>query len=109
MQINTNRKQLYSSYDWYGKPHPGIYLTSASKLGVAVTQCVALEDSLTGVLAAKSARMKCIAIPDDSSFSSPKFAIADVVLKSLLSLQEDVWIVLNLSRSWEWAEVLVCY
>ena len=32
-----------------GKPHPEIYLTAAARLGVAPTECVALEDSSAGV------------------------------------------------------------
>ena len=74
-----------------GKPHPGVYLTTANKLGVAPQQCLALEDSLNGVLAAKAAQMKCIAIPETAQFDNPKFAIADRILNSLLEFNEEVW------------------
>lgn len=63
-----------------GKPHPGIFLETASRLGVHAVECIVLEDSLTGVLAAKSARMACLAVPPDHD---PRFVIADAVLGSL--------------------------
>ena len=43
----------------YGKPNPGVYLSAASALGVDPKRCLALEDSLNGTLAARSASMKC--------------------------------------------------
>jgi sugar-phosphatase len=66
-----------------GKPHPAVFLRTAERLGVAAMECVVLEDSLFGVIAAKAARMRCIAVPEKDT---PKFAIADVVLKSLEEL-----------------------
>ena len=78
-----------------GKPHPGVYLTTAKKLGISPQNCLALEDSLNGVLAAKSAQMKCIAIPEISESHNPKFAIADMILESLLHLDDQVWDFVN--------------
>ena len=78
-----------------GKPHPGVYLTTANQLDVAPQSCLAIEDSLNGVLAAKAARMECIAIPETSQQHNPKFAIADCTLKSLLELDDSVWNNLN--------------
>jgi HAD superfamily hydrolase (TIGR01509 family) len=68
------------------KPHPQVYLNAAAALGVAATECVALEDSVTGVIAAKAARMRCIAVPDAQHLSDARYAIADKVLPSLLQL-----------------------
>lgn len=70
----------------YGKPHPAVFLTAADRLSVAPTQCLALEDSLNGVIAAKSARMTCIAVPEASDAELPGFAIADVVVSSLIEV-----------------------
>lgn len=78
-----------------GKPHPGVYLTTAEKLGVSPKSCLALEDSLNGVLAAKSAQMKCIAIPELSEYHNPKFAIADMILQSLEQLDDTTWDFVN--------------
>ena len=75
----------------YGKPHPGVYLTAARRLGVAPTQCLAVEDSFNGVLAAKAARMKCVAVPEPAQRRDPRFCIADVVLDSLAAVDMEVW------------------
>src|SRR5829696_1863822 len=79
----------------YGKPHPGVYLSTARRLGVAPAECVAVEDSFNGVLAAKAARMKCVAVPEPAQRRDPRFSIADAVLDSLADLNEEVWQRLN--------------
>lgn len=66
-----------------GKPHPGIFLVTAERLGAPPVDCLVLEDSLTGVLAAKSARMTCIAVPFDHPTHDPRFVIADAILPTL--------------------------
>lgn len=66
-----------------GKPEPDVYLTAARKLGVDPAACVALEDSPNGVLAAKAAGMKCIAVPEPVLRDDPRLARADAILGSL--------------------------
>jgi beta-phosphoglucomutase len=44
------------------KPHPEIFLTCARKLKSSPEKCVVVEDSVFGVEAAKTAKMKCIAV-----------------------------------------------
>lgn len=88
--------EIYSAEsEMLGKPHPGVYLTTAQKLNVPPQSCLALEDSLNGVLAAKAAHMKCIAIPEAIQQKNPKFAIADLILKSLEEFNQPVWNSLN--------------
>ncbi len=72
----------------YGKPHPAVYLTAAAKLGVLPVDCVAIEDSLNGVIAAKAARMCCVAVPERPA---PAFAVADVVIDGLDQFGPDLW------------------
>ncbi|MFV0575443.1 MAG: hexitol phosphatase HxpB [Vibrio sp.] len=67
----------------YGKPHPEVYLNAANALGESPLECVALEDSFMGLLAAKSAQMKTIVIPEHTQSSQPRFVIADHKLESL--------------------------
>jgi HAD superfamily hydrolase (TIGR01509 family) len=83
----------------YGKPHPGVYLSAARKLGVAPESCCAIEDSLHGVLAAKAARMTCVAVPDPGMAGDPRFAIADRVLGSLAELDGSLWDALAAAES----------
>lgn len=47
-----------------GKPEPDIFLEAARRLGVAAHQCVVLEDSDAGVLAARAAGMIPLLVPD---------------------------------------------
>ncbi|MEM1368635.1 MAG: hexitol phosphatase HxpB [Cyanobacteria bacterium P01_H01_bin.15] len=75
----------------YGKPHPAVYLTTAEKLGVKPSDCLAIEDSLNGVLAAKASLMRCLAIPAPSNQKNPKFVIADQILASLAEIDQSVW------------------
>ncbi len=75
----------------YGKPHPGVFLTTAARLETAPDRCVVWEDSPAGVLAAKAARMACIAVPEAVERGRASFAIADVVLDSLVQADEAMW------------------
>jgi len=47
-----------------GKPAPDIYLLAASRLGVDPARCLALEDSIYGMLAAHAAGMAAVMVPD---------------------------------------------
>jgi len=46
----------------YGKPHPEIYNLVARELNISPGQCLVIEDSPSGVAAALSAGMWCIAV-----------------------------------------------
>jgi len=74
--------------DRLGKPHPAIFLRTAAALGVDAIECVVLEDSLNGCVAAKAARMRVVAVPDRRFADDGRFAIADVRLSSLEQLGE---------------------
>ncbi|MFQ6081547.1 MAG: HAD family hydrolase [Candidatus Bathyarchaeia archaeon] len=45
------------------KPDPEVFLLSATKLNLSPQDCIAVEDSIFGIKAAKAAQMKCIAVP----------------------------------------------
>jgi HAD superfamily hydrolase (TIGR01509 family) len=66
-----------------GKPAPDVYLEAAHRLGVDPTRTAAVEDSHNGILAAKAAGMRVIAIPN-RHFPPDEQALgqADVVLDS---------------------------
>jgi sugar-phosphatase len=71
-----------------GKPAPDVYLTAARRLGVAAANCLALEDSPAGVASARSAGMRCVAVPDPLLAADPRYREADLVLDSLTGLDE---------------------
>lgn len=70
----------------YSKPHPQVYLNCAALLGVNPVNCVALEDSVNGMIASKAARMRAIVVPEHAIFNDPRYALADVKLSSLEQL-----------------------
>jgi sugar-phosphatase len=70
----------------YSKPHPQVYLDCAEKLGVSPLNCVALEDSVNGMIASKAARMRSIVVPEHANFADPRYALAEVKLSSLEQL-----------------------
>ena len=55
----------------HGKPHPEIYLRAAQKLGIGADACLVIEDALSGIAAAKAAKMRVAAIPD-TRFVDPR-------------------------------------
>lgn len=71
------------------KPNPALYLLACSQLEVDPKDAIAFEDSITGLLAAKSAQMTCIAIPDLLPASDKRYGIADQVLGSLTELTKE--------------------
>jgi len=75
----------------FGKPHPGVFLTAAAKLGARPRGCVVWEDSPAGVLAAKAAQMVCVAVPEAAERDRREVAVADVVLTSLGEADEELW------------------
>ena len=67
----------------FGKPHPAVFITAAQRMGIQPDRCVVIEDAPAGVLAAKAARMACVAIPEASERSHPQILIADLIVGSL--------------------------
>ena len=58
-----------------GKPDPAVYLHAARLLGVPPRECIAFEDSATGVRAARAAGMSVVAVPSPGqSFPEGDFA-----------------------------------
>jgi sugar-phosphatase len=89
--INDQIQAVHSAHDEeYGKPHPAVYIRTAETLGVEPAHCLALEDSANGVLSAKAAKMRCVAIPEPESRNDKRFGIADIVLHSLLDFTPEM-------------------
>jgi len=64
------------------KPEPDLYLAVLECLSVRAAEAIAIEDSPNGVLAAKRAGMRCVAIPN-SITARLDLGQADVLLGSL--------------------------
>jgi len=81
-----SRVTVWHSAEWepLGKPHPGAYLSTAAKLGMDPTVCVAVEDSFNGAISAKAARMRVVAVPEPAGWDSPRWGFCDAILPSLV-------------------------
>lgn len=65
------------------KPAPDLYLLACERLGVPPHDAIALEDSASGVTAAKAAGLTCIAVPQ---YAETDVSAADRVIDSLEEL-----------------------
>lgn len=70
----------------YGKPHPAVFIECARLLGSHPLECMVLEDSFNGVIAAKAARMQVIAVADKNHIVQKRFAAADILVGSIEDL-----------------------
>lgn len=75
----------------YGKPHPEVYLQCAHALHTPSYNCVAIEDSVNGMIAAKAARMKVVVVPDQLKYNDKRFGLADLKLDSLIHFTKQEW------------------
>ncbi len=67
----------------HAKPAPDIYLLACERLGVEPSDAIALEDSASGVAAAKAAGLTVIGVPQ---FAETDVSAADRVIESLEEL-----------------------
>lgn len=67
-----------------GKPDPTIFLETARQLGVQPGQCVVVEDAVAGVIAARQAGMRCIAV--STTHPKTELTAADMAVDSLEEL-----------------------
>ncbi len=67
----------------HAKPAPDLYLLACERLGVPPGEALALEDSPSGVAAAKAAGLTCFAVPQ---FAETDVSAADRVIDSLEEL-----------------------
>lgn len=64
------------------KPDPELYVRALAALGVAPDEAFAIEDSVHGVVAAKAAGMRCVAVPNPL-LAGADYSAADACLPSL--------------------------
>lgn len=60
-----------AEFEEKGKPDPAVYTTTAEKLSVMPAHCFAIEDSHTGMLAAKNAGMTVLAFTNGDKIDAP--------------------------------------
>jgi beta-phosphoglucomutase len=64
------------------KPFPDVFILAANKLGLQPENCLVVEDAINGVIAAKAAGCKCLALT--TSFDGLDLKDADWIAKDLL-------------------------
>ena len=65
----------------HAKPAPDLYLQAAEKLGVPAAECIAVEDTRTGVASARAAGMYVVQVRAAST-ALPPIEEADAVIES---------------------------
>jgi len=73
-----------------GKPAPDVFLAAANALGVEPSRCIVVEDSVPGVLAAKSANMTCVALSGEDVIHETIAIKADHVITCLADLDRSI-------------------
>lgn len=96
-----NRFHVYHTAEdeAHGKPHPDVYLSTARMLQVNPSDCIVFEDSIFGLLSAKAAGMKVIAIPDKHIKDDEHFKKADATISSLFEFDENLFRKLDFAES----------
>ena len=69
------------------KPAPDVYLLAIERLGLRPEDCIAIEDSRSGLMSAKAAGLSCIFIPNDYTKGHDSRE-ADFVVNSLLDVKQ---------------------
>jgi HAD superfamily hydrolase (TIGR01509 family) len=74
IQMESMFRAMISAADVaQGKPHPEPYLKAAARLGASATECLVIEDSVSGIRAGKAAGAKCLAL----ATTFPRQSLAD--------------------------------
>ena len=72
-----------SEHEAEGKPDPAVYLATLDKLGVTAAECLAFEDSLSGIMAATRARIRTVALPPAAQSADDRYGLSHLRLPHL--------------------------
>jgi HAD superfamily hydrolase (TIGR01509 family) len=72
-----------------GKPEPDVFLAVARALGLAPGECVVIEDSRNGIIAARRAGMRCVALVHHGHAGAGHHD-ADGVVRDLAAVTDEV-------------------
>lgn len=73
----------------FGKPDPAIYLMTSKELGIDPENCIVIEDSYSGMLAAKKAGMKVVAFTNGNQ--DINISLADYKMESFLETELNIF------------------
>jgi beta-phosphoglucomutase family hydrolase len=84
-QIRPYFSAMVSAYDIPGKPDPAVFIEAAHRLDLPPESCVVVEDSVSGIDAARRAGMKCLAVT--KTYPMKDLIDADRIVESLENLK----------------------
>lgn len=95
IQVVFDKLALWDGFDvicsaedeQYGKPHPDVYLSAARELALCPDECIVIEDSFTGLCAAKNAHMTTYLV--SPHYKDPRFLYAEGQYENLPALMHD--------------------
>jgi len=90
--LRDNFEVIVSGEELAGKPAPDVFLAATQAIGIPPQNCLVIEDSVTGVEAAKQARILCLAVTN--TYPAEKLYQADYIVDSLLQVNAVLWEVL---------------
>lgn len=81
-------KVVYDSGEYRGKPYPDLFLAAAKKINTPINKCMVIEDSISGLQAAKnSGALKIVAVSFDSNpYKFSQFNFIDLIITDFSQL-----------------------
>lgn len=90
LNIRSYFQEIISGADLpKSKPSPEIFILTAKRLDCLPLECIVLEDSKNGVLAAKSAQMRCIGYQNPNS-GDQDLSLADFIVKDIKKICDNL-------------------
>jgi HAD superfamily hydrolase (TIGR01509 family) len=86
-QIQSYFSAMVSCHDMPGKPDPAVFIEAARQLSLSPKNCIVVEDSVSGVTAARRAGMKILAVTN--TYPRKDLTEADLIVESLEDLQAE--------------------
>jgi len=83
-------KVIGSEHAPRGKPAPDIYLAAARELGLEPAACLAFEDAVNGVLAARAAGMRCVGVLTTTTEAALREAGASLVVRDFTQIPREL-------------------
>lgn len=76
-----------AEHEAYGKPHPAVFISCMRSLDIQAENCLIIEDSPSGIIAARASKARVIAVPEPHNRNKPEMGIAHAQLDSLAFLE----------------------
>lgn len=83
-QLEDYFNAFFSAQDvTYGKPHPDVYIKALHHFHSSPYDAIAFEDSVNGMIAARSAKIQTVVVPEPAKFNDKAFGLAEIKVRSM--------------------------